>query len=215
MKYFILVALILICGCSGIVCNSPYILVGKECCLDKDDNRICDKDEVVDSPAEITITEKKQPPKDSVAKKPSDYEEEAEAERTTSKEEKTELPILIKTNEDNTVILNVTVKPACINGQNGGQIFFKVDTVPKNIEVEIKSEEYETVYERSGVYAGYLSFVICDSCRGGDFRLNPDDIYILRMRFDQTPVYGRIEFSNEQLIDARIDSPFLAKQCKG
>ena len=26
-------------------CNKPYILVGYECCLDKDDNAICDKDE--------------------------------------------------------------------------------------------------------------------------------------------------------------------------
>ena len=28
------------------VCNKPYILVGNDCCLDKDDNSICDKDEV-------------------------------------------------------------------------------------------------------------------------------------------------------------------------
>ncbi len=27
------------------VCNKPYILVGNECCLDKDSNSICDKDE--------------------------------------------------------------------------------------------------------------------------------------------------------------------------
>lgn len=27
------------------VCNKPYILVGNDCCLDKDDNGICDKDE--------------------------------------------------------------------------------------------------------------------------------------------------------------------------
>ena len=33
---------------SSIICNKPYILVGKECCLDKDDNRICDRDEGVD-----------------------------------------------------------------------------------------------------------------------------------------------------------------------
>ena len=27
------------------VCNKPYILVGNDCCLDKDGNSICDKDE--------------------------------------------------------------------------------------------------------------------------------------------------------------------------
>ena len=29
-----------------VVCNKPYLLVGRECCLDKDDNSICDKDEI-------------------------------------------------------------------------------------------------------------------------------------------------------------------------
>jgi len=41
----------LISGCNGVttnavVCNKPYILVGSSCCLDADDNNICDKDEV-------------------------------------------------------------------------------------------------------------------------------------------------------------------------
>lgn len=31
-----------------LVCNKPYILVGSSCCLDKDDNSICDKDETVE-----------------------------------------------------------------------------------------------------------------------------------------------------------------------
>jgi|SRR3989344_9095282 len=32
-------------GDEGIICNSPYIRNGAECCLDVDDNLICDKDE--------------------------------------------------------------------------------------------------------------------------------------------------------------------------
>ena len=32
------------------VCNKPYILVGNDCCLDKDDNSICDKDEIKEEP---------------------------------------------------------------------------------------------------------------------------------------------------------------------
>jgi len=41
---------VLIIGASGCVqnpptCNKPYILVGTECCLDQNDNSICDKDE--------------------------------------------------------------------------------------------------------------------------------------------------------------------------
>ncbi|MFH1332047.1 MAG: hypothetical protein ABIH63_02060 [archaeon] len=42
---------VLIIGCGGattnaVVCNEPYILVGSSCCLDANDNNICDKDEV-------------------------------------------------------------------------------------------------------------------------------------------------------------------------
>ncbi|MDP3734207.1 MAG: hypothetical protein Q8R37_03175 [Nanoarchaeota archaeon] len=50
---FLLVTfLVIITGCTQsttntnqVVCNKPYILVGTECCLDKNDNSICDRDE--------------------------------------------------------------------------------------------------------------------------------------------------------------------------
>lgn len=44
----LLVSLLLVCGCvqeEGVVCDRPYILVGGECCLDKNDNGVCDSDE--------------------------------------------------------------------------------------------------------------------------------------------------------------------------
>ena len=38
--------MLLISGCpQQITCNKPYILVGTECCLDQNDNGICDRDE--------------------------------------------------------------------------------------------------------------------------------------------------------------------------
>ena len=42
-----IIAIIFISGCTqtGAVCNKPYILVGNSCCLDKNDNGICDSDE--------------------------------------------------------------------------------------------------------------------------------------------------------------------------
>ncbi|MCK4491416.1 MAG: lamin tail domain-containing protein [Candidatus Altiarchaeales archaeon] len=46
----LVIGLVFICGCvsTGTVCNKPYYeyKVG-ECCLDKDGNRVCDRDEVV------------------------------------------------------------------------------------------------------------------------------------------------------------------------
>lgn len=48
---FLSVAFLLIAGCvssptgAPVVCNKPYIIVGNECCLDQNNNSICDNDE--------------------------------------------------------------------------------------------------------------------------------------------------------------------------
>jgi len=47
----LIISALLLSGCKGgitggaVVCNRPYILVGVECCLDQNDNLVCDKDE--------------------------------------------------------------------------------------------------------------------------------------------------------------------------
>ena len=55
MIIFLIFSVIFVSGCTQqeIVCNKPYIRVGADCCLDKDDNSICDKDETPEEP-EIT-----------------------------------------------------------------------------------------------------------------------------------------------------------------
>ncbi len=49
-------ALFLVNGCdegqTNVVCNSPYIKVGTECCLDQNSNNICDSDEISTQPQE-------------------------------------------------------------------------------------------------------------------------------------------------------------------
>jgi len=56
----LLILIIFINGCSQkIVCNKPYILVGTECCLDNNDNTVCDKDEVLEKTEEKPSEQKK------------------------------------------------------------------------------------------------------------------------------------------------------------
>ncbi|KKP28283.1 MAG: hypothetical protein UR15_C0028G0007 [Parcubacteria group bacterium GW2011_GWA2_31_28] len=62
---FLLVSILILAGCEQVdiskldlskinpddlnklvICNKPYIRVGTECCVDKDDNNICDNDEI-------------------------------------------------------------------------------------------------------------------------------------------------------------------------
>lgn len=51
-SYFLIIlviSLLFISGCAEkAVCNKPYILVGTGCCLDQNDNKICDSDENID-----------------------------------------------------------------------------------------------------------------------------------------------------------------------
>ena len=42
---FGIIILLFVSACNTLVCNKPYIQVGNECCLDENDNSICDKDE--------------------------------------------------------------------------------------------------------------------------------------------------------------------------
>lgn len=77
-KLFILLALVVfLVGCATqsaqTVCNKPYILVGNDCCLDKDDNSICDKDEQ----QKVETSEVKETPKSEIETK------EVEEETTT------------------------------------------------------------------------------------------------------------------------------------
>ena len=44
--YLILILIILVNGCA--ICQKPYIKVGDDCCLDENDNGICDSNEVIE-----------------------------------------------------------------------------------------------------------------------------------------------------------------------
>jgi len=47
LRPVLVLLVILVGGCiqPGVTCNKPYIKVGDSCCLDQNDNNICDKDE--------------------------------------------------------------------------------------------------------------------------------------------------------------------------
>jgi hypothetical protein len=132
-------------------------------------------------------------------------------------EQEVDVPELVDTNEEGTVIETVTTMPACQSGYNGGEVYFKVGTVPDEITVQVKEAggEYEDAFTRGGLYEQYLKFAICYPCRGigVDFKLDEGKVYVLRLKFDQTKVYNRTEYSNEHLIDTREDSEYMLKLC--
>jgi hypothetical protein len=55
IPFLILFSAIIISGCvQQVTCNPPYILVGTECCLDNNNNLVCDTDETTTSLATTT-----------------------------------------------------------------------------------------------------------------------------------------------------------------
>lgn len=126
------------------------------------------------------------------------------------------------TNEIGTAIQNVTVNPACVNGKNGGAVFFKVDTIPSNIVFQLKEEgiSWEEKFVFSGLLTGYKYFTICDEeefgCKGlGDFYIEKNKIFLFQAVFNQTSRFGKLEYSNEHIIDTTADSEYLAEKCAG
>lgn len=60
LNIFLFISLLFLIGCTQkVICNEPYILVGTDCCLDKNINTICDKDESV--PEEILSSDCENP----------------------------------------------------------------------------------------------------------------------------------------------------------
>lgn len=131
------------------------------------------------------------------------------------------IPELVTTNEINSHIEKITVRPACVRSVNGGEIYYKVKGSPSGIIFQIKQDDlkFQDVFKKQGTYEGYARFAICDACgkgdfKAGDFELKPDEIYVLRVKFNQTLLYGKFEFSNEYLIDTRNSSEYMLKPCK-
>ena len=87
----VLFIILILAGCAEqaqpqLVCNTPYILVGTSCCLDTNDNSICDSDEpAVEPVSDVTLPDVV--PDAGIAA--GEAADEAGSEETTSSEERT------------------------------------------------------------------------------------------------------------------------------
>ncbi len=126
--------------------------------------------------------------------------------------------IPIKTNEDDSMIEEVSLTPTCIYGNNGGSIYFKVGTIAGNINFQVKDDasgEYNTVYSIKNLYDGYKTFEIVessDSRTKGDFKLLRNRVYLFRIEFF-LPAINEYQYSNEHIINTYDSSAFMSKKC--
>lgn len=121
----------------------------------------------------------------------------------------------ITTNEEGTYVEEVKLATACVKARQGGSVYFKVGSVPEEINFQVKDspdKPYTTLYTSAGLFANYNYFAICKSCTGyGEFQLQPGKVYLFRMSFD----YGKgdVQYSNEHIIDTRDGSDYMTKKC--
>jgi len=127
---------------------------------------------------------------------------------------------LVKDNEEGTDILETSIVPACVYGNNGGAIYFKRRNVPLTIEYQLKEgDEFKTVYSRSGVYEKTEYFAVCNTCSNGAFKVLPNKVYVFRIKFNIRNRIGGmdyedvVEYSNEYLIDTTSKSDIMMKDC--
>lgn len=131
-----------------------------------------------------------------------------------------ELPELspITTNENGTFIKVVRVEPACVGGYLGGYVYYEVVSPSEEVvyQIMLENENYEDVIIATGLFKTYKEFVICDpNCprRQFDFSLDAGKRYLLKIKFDRTQIYDKIEYSNEYVIDLTAESEFMTKNC--
>lgn len=231
MKRFLIVFALLLAGCAGVdvICNAPYIAVGDACCLDQDENGICDADErdacepVLDCsacpPNIITETETIEITRYVCSDGQTtvrDLEDCVEAMQGPEVEFDP-----VKTNEDDQLVIEeFSVRPACQSGFQAMEIYFKVGTAANDVEFQYKTDPrapWETLYEFSSpVFEEYLYAAFCDGpCTNNvDFFIDPGQNFLMRAKFDMTETsWERVFRSNEHVIDASPDGEYTTRLC--
>ena len=106
--------------------------------------------------------------------------------------------------------------PVTINGV----VYFKVDTIPYNVVFELREEDtaYKEKYSLPGLLTKYKYFTICNKedvgCQtSADFYIEKDRVFLFRAMFNQTSRYGKLEYSNEHIIDTTAGSEYLTETC--
>ncbi|RME31306.1 hypothetical protein D6789_03135 [Candidatus Woesearchaeota archaeon] len=211
-----------------VVCEKPYILVGDSCCLDKNDDAICDSD--------VSGLCDRECPELDCTKCPAQVIERNVTEVVTKYIcQKTGAVVAtieecrgnnlaaeftpVTTNEENTPIDELSLRPACRDGHNAVEIHYTLADEPDGFTVEIKDDpaaEWTAVYTTvTDELEGYFYGGICENkCTDlVQFFLQPDDAYLVRVRFDFTSTEGREFLSNEHVVDTTEESAYRTKFC--
>lgn len=241
VKYQLVVAfavLVFLTACMsapGVVCNAPYMLVGKGCCLDSNENGICDSDDgllemangTYDCPEQDCSLCPAQIVQKEVEVKVKSYICEKDGSEVSDPADcignKAHNPFEGYTPytgaEARSVLESFTLRPACRDSEHAIEIHYVSGSIPGLVTIQVKespSDEWRDVFTlENPTNDKYLYGVFCImQCTGNaDWFLAPDKVYLLRAKFDFLRIYDEYQYSNEYIVDVREDGDYLTKLC--
>lgn len=244
LVFGLVVILFLLAACGpAVVCSPPYILKGRECCLDNDANKVCDVDQDAASaargddaagaasaagvscskldcsacPARVEV-QKEEVIKYVCVKTGQQVADPALCNVAVTNAFTGYSPVT--TNQNRTILQEVSVRPACRNGKHALELFFKVGSAYDTFVLEYKESpdgEWRRVYEQDDAILSRYSYVIF--CEGpgcalaGKYLLPPGKVYLFRGRFDYRKLYGDFFYTNEYLVDTTPEGAYMTKLC--
>lgn len=233
VKWLFLALLIFVvaCGQPAVICNDPYILNGNECCLDSNTNQVCDQDEgvvfgeqrecpevdcsqceaqVVTRNVTQTVTKYVCPDGGVAETQEACLEKEANAFSGYTP---------ATGNMNGSVVTEFAARAACQDGYNAMEVHWKLGSVSESIQIQVKetpSDSWETVYEYTDpTFQKYVYGALCQGycTTNANFYLSPGKVYLVRVTFDYTELYGKTIRSDELLVDITDDGDYLQKLC--
>ena len=195
------------------VCNKPYILVGNNCCLDKDDNSICDKDEQ----QKVETSKVKETPKPEIKN----------LSTKTAKEEKVEKEELDDDSQNEIDELHWTHMPLTyhifnpshygkdcgvyesnkirkgfsrIQSDTNGVVHFKEIKNLSDADIAIRCSYIEDCYEYNAITVGtsiYVTESICAHTKGVASITESEGNKILKAEIEMIGLFGFSETKNK------------------
>ena len=239
-RYVILAAVFLffLTACTNgpaVICNKPYMLVGSECCLDSNDNGICDSDDGILKAANGTL---ECPEMDCSLCPATIVEKEVEVPVTKyvcdKSGEEVDDPSKCEGNkaynpferykpytgaEARSVIEQFVLRPACRDSIHAIEVHFVTGSLPGNVTIQVKerpADDWKDIFTLESTtldkyFYGAFCLNICTS--NAEFFLAPDKVYLLRAEFDYTRLFDEMQYSNEYIVDVRENGEYLTKFC--
>lgn len=226
MKWWIVLALLFLAACATneVVCTEPYMQLGRGCCLDANNDSICDNDqkdaegvlscdlcppEFVTETEEVTVYRY-------VCQNQSVVDSPDDCEAGPSSNAHLFDPVV---QQNESLILDFSARPACRGKDKVAEVHLELNRTARNVAFKVKenpSGPYNDLFTTEDnviVDDDYFYIHFCDSLNcgpGADAVVEPSDAFLLRALITYS---DNSYFSKDILIDPTPEGEFGKQRC--